>query len=360
MKTLSIHVIHVCCLLGDQEIKELKVFCKYTTECDWKGELRLLRQHLTTACPYGAVPCPKKCIGSNGEAYTCLRKDIDQHVKEACPKRQFQCPHCQEWGTHEERTGAHLLACSMIPIRCPNEGCSETQPAFMLNIHIQEDCKFTIRECKYRNAGCTVRKKRKDMEKHEDDDKLHLQVVLKSLAKQQEQLALLQGELRTLQTKMAVSPSINQGSMTFKVMEYKKKKENNEVYRSPSFYTTTNGYHLSVLLYPNGEGKGQGTHVSVYAELKEGRNDNKLNWPFRGSVVMELLNQLADQNHQSKVANFSEQDNAVIGASWGYSNYIPHSDLLHNPLANTQYLKDDTLYLRISVEVPDYKPWLEY
>jgi hypothetical protein len=39
---------------------------------------------------------------------------------------------------------------------------------------------------------------------------------------------------------------------------------------------------------------------------------------------------------------------------WGCSGFIAHSKLAHDPLKNTKYLKDDTLYFRVS----DHKPWL--
>ena len=36
-----------------------------------------------------------------------------------------------------------------------------------------------------------------------------------------------------------------------------------------------------------------------------------------------------------------------------------HSALGYDAKKNTQYLKDDTLYFRVSVAVADHKPWLE-
>ncbi len=59
------------------------------------------------------------------------------------------------------------------------------------------------------------------------------------------------------------------------------------------------------------------------------------------------------------VLSFTLKENKKIGDSWGYPEYIPHSKLSRDSASNTQYLKDDTLYFRISVEVSDYKPWLE-
>ncbi len=49
----------------------------------------------------------------------------------------------------------------------------------------------------------------------------------------------------------------------------------------------------------NGRGDGEGSHVSVYALVIEGKYDAELNWPFLGKVTVELLNQLEDKNHHS-------------------------------------------------------------
>ena len=94
-------------------------------------------------------------------------------------------------------------------------------------------------------------------------------------------------------------------------------------------------------------------HVSVFAVISEGEYDAGLKWPFVGKVTVTLLNQLQDENHHSKVIPFDAFNSRKVGDNWGFSTYIPHSTL------SLQYLQDDALYFRVSVEVTDYKPWLE-
>ena len=38
----------------------------------------------------------------------------------------------------------------------------------------------------------------------------------------------------------------------------------------------------------------------------------------------------------------------------GYFEFVSHSQLAHDPVKNTQY---DTLYFRVSVDIPDHKPF---
>ena len=77
---------------------------------------------------------------------------------------------------------------------------------------------------------------------------------------------------------------------TFRLSEYRKKKEANEEFQFPSFYTHLNGYHMAVRVYANGNGDGEGTHVSVYVVILEGDYDAELKWPFAGKVAFTLLN----------------------------------------------------------------------
>ena len=74
-----------------------------------------------------------------------------------------------------------------------------------------------------------------------------------------------------------------------------------------------------------------------------------------------LLNQLEDKNHHQKIATLTAASNIQVGDrdTWGYAQFIPHSALDYDAVKNTQYLKDDTLYFRMSVEPADHKPWLQ-
>ncbi len=110
----------------------------------------------------------------------------------------------------------------------------------------------------------------------------------------------------------------------------------------------------------NGVGGGRRTHVSVYAYIIKGKYDDELNWPFVGKVTVKLLNQLEDENHHGSAITLTPEVNINAGdIGRGCPKYIPHSRFSRDSASNTQYLKDDTLYFRISVEVSDHKPWLE-
>ena len=122
---------------------------------------------------------------------------------------------------------------------------------------------------------------------------------------------------------------------------------------------------LKVSLY-QAKCKCEGTQVSVFPFLMRGENNDHLPWPFSGTVTVELLNQLEDKNHHSKVTSFHSDNEArqrVIDGEisldgYGDARYILHSSLGYDEAKHCQYLKDDCLYFRVKVDAKSTsKPW---
>uniref|UniRef100_A0A8C4N5W6 TNF receptor-associated factor n=1 Tax=Eptatretus burgeri TaxID=7764 RepID=A0A8C4N5W6_EPTBU len=60
---------------------------------------------------------------------------------------------------------------------------------------------------------------------------------------------------------------------------------------SPTFHTSHSGYRMCLRLYPNGDGEGRGTHLSIFFVIMKGEYDAILPWPFCQKVTLMLLNQ---------------------------------------------------------------------
>ena len=186
------------------------------------------------------------------------------------------------------------------------------------------------------------------MKAREEDDQLHLQITKEKVL-----------EL----TKIARKPN---SPTVFKFKRFNEHKEQKKTFFSPPFYSSQTGYRFNIRVDAAGEDDAHDddndTNISVFVYLQKGRNDDSLTWPFRGSVTVELLNQLEDRNHRKVILDYSTRREAAAGirnTGWGFSNFIHHTQLGHQPSINRQYLKDNTLVFRVSVEIPDYKPWLE-
>ena len=124
---------------------------------------------------------------------------------------------------------------------------------------------------------------------------------------------------------------------------------------------------MCIHVYANGLKDGKSTHISVYAALMRGENDDHLPWPFTGKVTFTLLNQLEDQNHHSKVTKFLPEtkgskrvmNREISPDGYGHQCFIPHTSLDYDEANLTRYLEDDCLYFRITVDAKSsFKPWL--
>lgn len=111
---------------------------------------------------------------------------------------------------------------------------------------------------------------------------------------------------------------------------------------------------MNIEVCANGVSKGKGTHISVFVHIREGTHDNELKWPFVGDVTYVLLNQEKDEDHHKKKTRITNASNLIVGSNWGRPCFISHAELSNKP-----YLKNDSLYFRVSVEIADHKPWLE-
>ena len=335
----------VCISVGMRDIRALHVKCDNVERgCEKEGTLGTLEEHMAV-CQFTPLPCPKQC-----EIVLLLQKDLDHHINNECPNRDYECEYCGEKDTYANITQIHDSVCEKKEIPCTNTECTETIERGKMKNHLGY-CDYTIIPCKYKYIGCTVKLKRKMILSHEQNYYIHYNPVIFKL----------QADLKSANEKIASLKKENDilRPKIFKISDYQKKKDNNEKITLPSFYTSHEGYHVTVKVYANGSSYGKGTHLSVDTRLLEGEHDDKLDWPFIGTSTITLLNQLADENHHSITSIFDTHDNLIIGKAKGRRRFIPHSELGYNPLNNTQYLKDDTLYFKVSVKSSNHKPWLE-
>ena len=109
-----------------------------------------------------------------------MRKDLDKHKKEECPRRPHECPHCKESGEYKEMTTTHLEECPMVEVPCPKRMCLQRMPRSDVSQHLQE-CPFEEIHCKYANIGCkekVLRKNSSDLQVHMEDSLCHLQLAI--------------------------------------------------------------------------------------------------------------------------------------------------------------------------------------
>ena len=323
---------------SDRRIKELKVKCdNHKNGCKWEQELAQLKQHLSK-CGYAKVDCENNC------KQFVSRHNLSNHLQNQCPMREYQCPKCKEEGKYQTITTDHLEVCLEQDITCPNPGCGVLFKRKETYKH-RSLCPNEEIKCSYSKIGCKHKRLRKDMPEHIKEST-------------EDHLTLAMTQIATL---------IN---TTVKMDNFCLKKTNDTDWYSPPFYSHPRGYKMCLNVVANGLDDAEGTHMSVFLSMMRGENDDNLVWPFQGKVTLTLLNQLEDNNHREDMILYYDEDvneytysRVTVGErgddGYGETQFISHEELGYRADTNCQYLKDDSLYFRVSVKVHEAcKPWL--
>lgn len=135
------------------------------------------------------------------------------------------------------------------------------------------------------------------------------------------------------------------------VAEFAKRKLFGNSYYSLPFYSHQNGYKMQFQVCA-----AKGGSVVLHLYLMKGPNDDWLQWPFRGDVVIELVNWRSDKGHHSRLLSLSSEcTNSACervrsgdrGMCWDHGNFISHDSLPFNAETGTEYLLDDCLHFRV-------------
>ena len=367
---IHLHAYHHNDPVGERDIQSLQLKCNFNgAGCTWVGELRHLDDHLSK-CGFMLLCCPNQCTDKDGESVFIMRQELENHVTQQCLYRQYQCPHCCVMGQFWDMTTTHLEACPAVEILCLN-GCGATIARGEFDVHSSSTCPNAQVQCKYVKIGCKETPLRKHLQEHECDDKFHFPLAVEtilSMTKRIDEEVEKQLESRLekeLEKKLMKNADWNH---VFKLSEFQKHKEDGTDWFSPPFFSYRGGYRMGIRVVAEGYDRAKHTHISVYTYLTHGRNDNNLIWPFRGEVTVTLLNQLDDKNHCTLIIPYDTTDSVKYNSrvvdkerstGRGFTEFLPHTDLGHLVEQNRQYLKDDALFLRVSVEVyASNKPWL--
>ena len=289
---------------------------------------------------------------------------------------------------------------------CVNR-CGNAIDSNRLADHVAYDCPLTIVDCTFKHAGCEVRLPRKDMPIH----LAHAVVyhLSKQTAAYEERLKVLEAENESLALRYkrleakheeleqhiswlshtitsiprdqddherdvyvntsnlsphnqpltnpylcSPPPESSLATMessvrpaTLIMMNFEQHKQNNDDWISQPFYTHSLGYKLCLRVTANGQGSGKGTHITVAVYLMKGEFDNQLEWPFRGDITIQLLNQHEDGVDHTRIIHEAQGERGIgrdaekFISAWGINKFKAHSELY------PMYVKHDSIKFRI-------------
>ncbi|CAH3128148.1 unnamed protein product [Pocillopora meandrina] len=212
----------------------------------------------------------------------------------------------------------------------------------------EDECSPSIISCPYARMGCQTKIQRQAVASHlESATRVHLDIVSIKLRETEEAMELL--HTTTFIWKIdCCSEALKQAKIG----------EKSALYSDP-FHTKTGtdsyGYKMKVLIYPNGNGTGKNTYLSVFIIVMKGEYDAILPWPFKKKVKFELIDQQEDP---------AQQENVTKEIRWSHSRAFSRPTeegnpgrgfgqfVSHTKLNTRQYIVDDTLFLRITISSP--------
>ena len=166
---------------------------------------------------------------------------------------------------------------------------------------------------------------------------------------------LLESFMTAAERQLSIAP------IEFTLTDFAQLQKQSSVWVSPAFYSHPQGYRFCLEIFPNGMGEAWGSDVSLYVCLMRGPFDDKLQWPFRGVVSVEILNQIRDRDHCQRHVVYSDttpnthaarpiRNERSVGNGIGL--FLTHSSLGADDTQKVLYLHNDRLQIRIKhVEV---------
>ena len=347
-----------------RRMMSLKVVCsKKAAGCDWVGSLGDLDSHVSVAngdCQFASVNCSNNC----GE--TVQRKLLATHLANDCLKRPDSCKYCQLKSTYEEIRDKHTPVCTKYPVPCPNKCQTDSLERGQLQQHIRE-CPLQQIDCELKELGCNVKVPRKDIPKHmEESTQSHLLLVtmhtneqVRSLQQQhvatlkkltdtedkllttQRQLEEKDREIHDLKDRVEMIET-NTSSVQFIFNGYSKYKGAQKTWnKGPEFYTYPTRYRMQVSLYFRYETKCVDFKLT---NLPSG-HDASLQWPMSCTMTVTMFNQAGDHDHYVQTMDLD------VGKG-DYNNLMDiHCNTIDHPPPGVQYLKNDSLKLRVDVRL---------
>ena len=120
------------------------------------------------------------------------------------------------------------------------------------------------------------------------------------------------------------------------------------------FYTSRHGYKMCARVYLNGDGMGKGTHLSFFFVVMKGPFDALLPWPFKQKVTLAIINQ-AGKKHVTDTFRPDPQSNSFQRPTQKEMNVASGCPMFirHDQLFNGGFVKDDCIFLRVTVDTVD-------
>ena len=136
-----------------------------------------------------------------------------------------------------------------------------------------------------------------------------------------------------------------------------KKKEKNFKIESHPFYAAPYSYKLKVYMFPDAQGLGEHSYLSVYLTVVvRGEYDALLTWPVHKKVIITLIDQQENQDRRQNIVkclfadpklNNISKPVAEENSGRGFCRFLAHSEL-----AMERFARDGNMYIQVQICPP--------
>ena len=266
-----------------------------------------------------------------------------------CPKCRLEISQMLPDGNFKRNTLNKLL------ILC-TQGCDKEIELGELKNHLQ-DCTHVQVKCEFSHVGCQEKVRRCDLAQHLSDNGIqHSALSSKMICLVLDEVRELREENKKLKELVSnIHDKVcSEAVPTFIMEQYAQKKVSKDQWFSPAYFTQhTNGYRMCFEV----DFDDDDDELYIYSCVMKGPYDDHLQWPFKGKVIIRLLNQLGDHHHCDFVFDYKDSDDkgkrvdsGERGESYILSmNCLSIRQLDYKTDTNCRYLKDDCLKFKVVV-----------
>lgn len=148
----------------NQIIMQKEVFCSNKDyECEWRGPLNMLNNHLKLQCQFQLLRCPYSLCGES------VPKEKFENHKKCCVFAPWICQYC-EHQIESNLRDTHYEDCQNFRINCINN-CGELVMRKEQKNHLTV-CNNKVVNCIFTNSGCKFSSNLKCMAKHIKDNQI--------------------------------------------------------------------------------------------------------------------------------------------------------------------------------------------
>jgi hypothetical protein len=346
----------------------MAVRCGVDERCKAKITIERVKHHERHECRFVQVCCENSgCPYAKSES-GLLRRDLSKHMRK-CKYSSVQCEDCHrvmrrmDLGLHQGKsacTDPDFRLCPHAEVEC--SACQQTCKHSDMPSHVLNDCPEGVIACAC--PGCSHTCERKHMPEHTLSP-THIPLLLQQVETLHRQHAdvlqrFQQLEARSRQQQRDAFHSNNSVLLEFNGFESRrraavaKRKWSYVTMRSDVKHFSLPAYHFSVVVSLTGASSATAGSMSLLYEIRKGRYDSLLQWPFNRQLTVELFRQGGYGGGKKHVMNSEDARQAWTDCgrpgnkprmnSHGCDEFIRYQTLLGG-----RYLDDGTLYVKVTL-----------